>query len=253
MTDRITVSVDFSKMPNGVKALGRMYDLIAQAAGIDSDDVQSYDCRGIDISRNGQDLIYEKVGTEVSDTAQITMGLAMRGPKVDSSLPPNTAVIYREGIILKDGCDVIDVLKNDAIEEPAPEPLFMADDCIAGSTDENYYKRILVLKPEKLKDEYRNKKYQLWMPYSETFGCRPEARGKAIYAVCLYDGEVSTVNWRRDDFLGILKPEKTLSFVAEKGYYDMFMADQQFRDTVDRAAEHVESHPLLEGGQSYER
>jgi hypothetical protein len=253
MKEKVTINVDYNDMPNGVKALGSMYDLIARAAGFNPDDVQSYDCRNIDISRNGQDLIYEKVGTEVSDPAQIAMGLAMRGPKVDDSLSPNTALIYREGIILKDGRDAMDILKKDAVEKPAPESLFTAKDCITGSTDENYYKRILVLNPDKLKDEYRDKKYQLWMPYANTFGCDPNKSGKAIYAVCLYDGDISTVNWRRDDFLGVLKSEKIPPFVAEKGYYDMFMKDRAFKDTVDRAADRAESHPILEGGQSYER
>lgn len=253
MKKGVTVSVDYNDMPNGVKALGSMYDLIAQAAGINPDDVQSYDCCHIDISRNGQDLIFEKVGTEISDPAEIAMGLALRGPKVDDSLPPNTALIYREGIILNDGRDVVDILKKDAMEESVPEPLFTEDDCIAGSIDENYYKRILVLKPDMLKEEFRDRRYQLWMPYADTFGCDPNKGGKAIYAVCLYDGDISTVNWRRYDFIGILKPEKTPPFVAEKGYYDMFMADKQFRDTVDSAADRVESQPILEGGQSYER
>lgn len=253
MKEGITVSVDYNDMPNSVKALGSMYDLIAQAAGIDPKDIQSYDCRNIDISRNGQDLIFEKVGTEVSDSTQIAMLLALRGPKVDDSLPPNTALIYREGIILKDGRDVVDILKKDAMEEPALESLFRADDCIAGSTNENYYKRILVLKPDMLKDEFRDRKYQLWMPYANTFGCDPNKGGKAIYAVCLYDGDISTVNWRRDDFLGILQPEKIPPFVAEKGYYDMFMADRQFRDTVDKAAERAVTQPMPEGGQAHER
>lgn len=99
MKEKITVNVDFNALPDGVKALSNVYDLIAQAAGVNPDDVQSYDCRNIDYSRNAQDLIYKKVGTQVSDTVQITMVLAMSGPKVDASLPPNTAVIYREGIL----------------------------------------------------------------------------------------------------------------------------------------------------------
>lgn len=179
------------------------------------------------------------------------MAIAMSSPKVDDSLPPNTAVIYREGIVLKDGRDLIDAHDSDCINET--ESLFSADDCIAGSTAENYYKRILVLKPEKLKDEYKDKKYQLWLPYSDTFGCRPEARGKAIYAVCLYDGEISTVNWRRDDFLGVLQPNKIPPFVAEKGFYDMFMADQAFRDTVDKAVDIDATLPMPGGGNLHER
>ena len=249
MKERITVSVDFDALPNGVKALSNVYDLIAQAAGVNPEDVQSYDCRNIDFSRNAQDLIYEKVGTEVSDTVQITMALAMSGPKVDDSLSPDTAVIYREGIVLKDGKDLIDTIPSDSIDES----LFSTNDCIDGSTEQNYYKRILVLKPEKLKEEVKDKKYQLWLPYSDTFGCHSEARGKAIYAVCLYDGEVSTVNWRREDFLGVLQPDKIPPFVSEKGFYDMFMAHQAFRDTVDKAATRNATLPLPVGGQDHER
>lgn len=62
MKEKITVNVDFSALPDGVKALSNVYDLIARAAGVNPDDVQNYDCRNIDYSRNAQDLIYEKVG-----------------------------------------------------------------------------------------------------------------------------------------------------------------------------------------------
>lgn len=246
--DRMIIDVDYSALPDGAQAFSKVYDLIADAAGVNPDDVGSFDCRLIDCSPNGQDMIYEKVGKQVSDTVQITMALAMSGMKVDTSLPPNTAVIYRDGIVLKDGKDLLDMGSG----ENKGISLFLSSDCIDGSRCENYYKRILVLKPEKLKGEYRDSKYQLWLPYSDTFGCDPNARGQTIYAVCLYDGEVSTVNWRRDDFLGVLKPDRIPPFVSENGYYDMFMKDQSFTDVVDKA---VVSAQLLsrKGAQAYER
>lgn len=249
-TDRMIVRVDYNKLPDNAEAFSKVYDLIADAAGVNLDNVESFDCRLIDCSKNGQDIIYEKVGRQVSDTVQITMALAMSGMKVDTSLPPNTVVIYRDGIVLKDGRDLLDINSDTDINKGIS--LFLSSDCIDGSRRENYYKRILVLKPEKLKGEYRKSKYQLWLPYSDTFGCDPNARGQAIYAVCLYDGEVSTVNWRRDDFLGVLKPDRIPLFVSENGYYDMFMKDQSFMDVVDKAI--VSVQPLSrKGAQAYER
>ena len=248
-TDRMIVRVDYNKLPDNAEAFSKVYDLIAATACVNPDNVELFDCRLIDCSKNGQDMIYEKVGRQVSDTVQITMALAMSGMKVDTSLPPNTAVIYRDGIVMKDGRNLLDMGNgtNKGIS------LFLSSDCIDGSRCENYYKRILVLKPDKLKGEYRDSKYQLWLPYSNTFGCDPNARGQAIYAVCLYDGEVSTVNWRRDDFLGVLKPDRIPPFVSENGYYDMFMKDQSFMDVIDKAVVSSPQPLSQKGAQSYER
>ncbi len=248
MRERIIVNVDYSNLPDGAKALYGAYDLIAASIGVNPDDVQSYDCRFMDASRNGQDTIYEKAAVEVKETAQITMALAVSGMKVDDSLPPNTVAIYRRGMILKDGNAVLDVYSGKELS------LFLSGDCIIGSKRDNYHKRILVLKPERLKDEYRDSKYQLWLPYADTFGCDPNNRGKAIYAVCLYDGEISTVNWRRDDFLGILRPDRIPPFVSEKGYYDMFMGDRSFKDSVDKTVDlFPQQQQHMKGAHAHER
>ena len=229
--DKIIVSVDFNQLPSDVKALSDVYRLIATAASVNPDKVESYDCRNIDYSRNGEDLLYKKAGEQVSDKVQITMALAMSGMKVDNSLPPNTSVIYRNGIIMDDGRDLLDVIDTTAIDKSLS--LFIADDCIKGSASEDYYKRILVLKPAKLKEEFQDKKFQLWLPYTDTNGCNPHASGKAIYAVCLYDGDESTVSWRRDDFLGILHTDNVPEFVYTNGHYEKHMISENLKKAVD--------------------
>lgn len=247
--DKLTVHVDFDKLPNSAKAFTEVYNLIASAAGVNPDDVKSFDCRKIDYSRNAEDLLYKKVGTEVGDTASITMALAMNGMKIDDKLPGNSAVIYRGGIVLNDGSDLLDVVNPDIQKDSA---LFTENDCIKDSISQVYYKRILVLKPEKMKDEYQDKKYQLWLPITDTNGCSPSARGKAIAAVCLYDGEVSTINWRRDDFIGILQDSKIPSFVVANGWYSKYM----YCIEIDNAArKHLSNNnPTHEkGGKNHER
>ena len=61
--------------------------------------------------------------------------------------------------------------------------------------------RVLVLSPDTLKESAWQQENQLWLAESG-FGCSPNARGRAVYATCLGDGEQA--RWNRGDFIGVL-------------------------------------------------
>ena len=76
--------------------------------------------------------------------------------------------------------------------------LFGAKHC---SAELDYTGKVLILRPSVLKEECWFPQNQLW--YGETgFGCSPTARGRAVYATCLGDGEKT--RWERTDFVGVL-------------------------------------------------
>ena len=77
--------------------------------------------------------------------------------------------------------------------------MFGAEHCEAGDLD--YTGRGLILRPDRLKEECLSPQNQVW--YGESgFGCSPTARGRAVFATCLGDGEKA--RWSRSDFIGVL-------------------------------------------------
>ena len=89
--------------------------------------------------------------------------------------------------------------------------LFGAEHCRPGHLD--YTGKVLILRPDVLKEEYRSARNQLWV--GETgFGCSPTARGQAVFATCLWDGEKA--RWERADFLGVLDEQYLPDWAREK-------------------------------------
>lgn len=73
--------------------------------------------------------------------------------------------------------------------------------------------KVLVLSPDTLKEEYWTPKAQLWYAHGG-FGCSPTARGRAVHATCIDDGE--TVFWNRQDFDGVLDEKYLPDWAKEK-------------------------------------
>ena len=73
--------------------------------------------------------------------------------------------------------------------------------------------RVMVLKPEILKDEYKCPDNQLFY-CSGGFGCSPTAFGQKVFGHYLADGE--TTHYRRSDFIGELKPDYLPDWAKEK-------------------------------------
>lgn len=88
--------------------------------------------------------------------------------------------------------------------------LFGARHC---SAELDYTGKVLILRPSVLKEECWFPQNQLW--YGETgFGCSPTARGRAVYATCLGDGEKT--RWERTDFVGVLDEQYLPDWAMER-------------------------------------
>ena len=79
--------------------------------------------------------------------------------------------------------------------------LFDSGHCEPDQWDTDLTGKVLVLSPDSLKEEAWSETNQLWLARGG-FGCMPNARGRAVYAVCLGDGEEA--RWDRSDFVGVL-------------------------------------------------
>ncbi len=89
--------------------------------------------------------------------------------------------------------------------------MFGPEHCVG--TDQDYTGKVLILRPDRLKDECWSPKNQLW--YGEGgFGCSPTSSGRAVYATCLGDGEKT--RWNRADFMGVLDEQHLPDWAAEK-------------------------------------
>ena len=89
--------------------------------------------------------------------------------------------------------------------------MFGAEHCSPGHLD--YKGKVLVIRPNVLKEEYWSAQNQLW--YGESgFGCSPIASGRAVFATCLGDGEKA--RWERSDFLGVLDEQYLPDWAQEK-------------------------------------
>ena len=84
--------------------------------------------------------------------------------------------------------------------------------------------RVLVLKPEVLKDEYKTPESQLFKA-ERGFGCNPRASGRAVFGTFMVDGEQA--RFSRQDFLGVIKPEHMPAWAVEK------MAEPESEQTQD--------------------
>ena len=79
--------------------------------------------------------------------------------------------------------------------------------------DQDFTGKVLVLRPDRLKDECWSPQNQLWYGQGG-FGCSPTARGRAVYAACLGDGEKT--RWNRTDFMGVLDEQYLPDWAMEK-------------------------------------
>ena len=93
--------------------------------------------------------------------------------------------------------------------------------------DQDFTGKVLVLRPDRMKDECWSAQNQLWLG-EMGFGCSPTASGRAVYATCLGDGEKT--RWNRADFLGVLDEQHLPDWAAEK------LAE--LRGTTQKQADH---------------
>ena len=91
--------------------------------------------------------------------------------------------------------------------------LFGPEHCAGDPSKLDYEGKVLVLSPSALRENHWAPRDQLWLAQSG-FGCSPTARGQAVYAVCLGDGE--KLRWDRHDFDGVLDDQYLPDWAAEK-------------------------------------
>lgn len=79
--------------------------------------------------------------------------------------------------------------------------LFGPEHCAGDRSELDYKGKVLILSPDTLRESYWDPRNQLWLAEGG-FGCAPHARGQAVFATCLGDGEET--RWNRSDFTGAL-------------------------------------------------
>lgn len=80
-----------------------------------------------------------------------------------------------------------------------------ADACLPKSGNGNLDGKVLIISPNALRPEYATADHQLVLATGGN-GCRPDARGNAVFCITLYSGNPG--RWERYDILGIADPEK---------------------------------------------
>ena len=91
--------------------------------------------------------------------------------------------------------------------------LFGLEHCAGDPQEQNYTGKVLVMRPDTLKESCWDPRNMLWLGECG-FGCSPHARGQAVYATCLGDGEKA--RWNRSDFTGVLNEQFLPDWAREK-------------------------------------
>ena len=107
---------------------------------------------------------------------------------------------------------LIDGFVDRARQEWQKLRLFDKSQCYNEKLD--YTNKVVVLRPEILKDEYKNPKDQLFYAQGGN-GCRPQARGQKVFGRPL-NGDESETYYCRSDILGVLKLELVPDWAQEK-------------------------------------
>ncbi len=92
--------------------------------------------------------------------------------------------------------------------------LFDGSHCISEKDGEiNYIGKVVALRPETLKDEYKTPEYQLFLAEGG-FGCTPNARGRKVFGKFLFDGDETY--YQRSDIIGVVKDEHLPEWAKQK-------------------------------------
>lgn len=91
--------------------------------------------------------------------------------------------------------------------------LFDSKHCVEDAWMQDFTGKVLVIKGNVLKDQYKRPEDQLFIAVSG-FGCRPEARGTKVYGAFLSDGEEA--QFLRQDFFGPIKDEHLPDWAKER-------------------------------------
>ena len=104
--------------------------------------------------------------------------------------------------------------------------LFGLEHCAGNPLEQDYKGKVLVMRPDTLRESCWDPRNMLWLAEGG-FGCSPHARGQAVYATCLGDGEKT--RWNRSDFSGVLDEQYLPDWAREK--LEELRTPQQEQDT----------------------
>ena len=111
-----------------------------------------------------------------------------------------------------------------------PNDPITAEGCEAISYQDDLKGKIVVIKPEVLRREYRRATSQLQL-CTGGFGASPNSRGSACFCTELYSGKTS--RFERSDILGTIAPEKLPEWA--KHYLEIVrQAEKKAKDKGDR-------------------
>ncbi len=96
-----------------------------------------------------------------------------------------------------------------------------AKNCAPISYDDDLHGKVIVIKPEVLRPEYRRATSQLKL-CTGGFGAYPHSRGTALYCTELYSGKEG--RYERFDVLGVIEPEKLPKWAQ---HYLLLLQNQQ--------------------------
>jgi hypothetical protein len=101
--------------------------------------------------------------------------------------------------------------EQEAITFPL-EP-FTAEQCTPNDYQEGIEGKVVALRPERLRPEYRTASNQLVL-VTGGFGASANSRGRAVFTINLYSGEEA--RWNREDILGVVKPSNIPEWAKER-------------------------------------
>lgn len=116
----------------------------------------------------------------------------------------------------------IEKLQTERAAIPESMSPIQAAHCLPIKGEDEIGERLVVIRPERLRPEFRTADYQLaWV--TGGFGASGHSRGRAVFVVRLYSGEECRYN--REDLMGFLKPEHAPAWAAEK--LALYQAEKQ--------------------------
>jgi hypothetical protein len=111
-------------------------------------------------------------------------------------------------------------------------------DCLPGSRDSDYTDKLIIVKAEELRPEYRTADFQL-MLCTHGNGARPNAIGTSVFGKELFSGD--SVCYGRHQIAGIADPEKLPAWAIKK------MSLQETEQKAQRESDKSKQKPSLLG------
>lgn len=107
----------------------------------------------------------------------------------------------------------LEAVKSERDKITVPLSPFTLDHCIPDDKRERIENKVVVIRAENLRPEYRTADKQLVLA-TGGFGAHANARGRAVYTINLYSGKES--RWNQEDILGTIKPEHMPDWAKER-------------------------------------